>query len=368
MTKQSIASHLASGIWLLFLIFPLVAAWNLADVWARIAAIAAILGFAAVYLAVLSRSNIYQDNAPKGYRREFIAAFTAEIVLVAVTIALLGESGLTLVVFLIPLAIFLFEWPFGLILGAVIVISCFVAPWLAFGDTSLVAFGVIAVGVYVSCFLSQFFTERSAQERELASRIAILDERERVSRDVHDVLGHSLTLISVKSELATRLLERDPEAARAELSDITELSRNAIHEVRQTVSGLRVRQLSEELDSVRGAAEHAGLTLRVHGDTTDVDPRHRIVFAWALREAVTNVLRHAGATRIDVTFESDSISIADNGRGFDPDSESGNGLVGLRQRVADAGGTLNIESGPSGTRLTAAMKTMSESPSKESPS
>src|SRR5690606_543184 len=126
------------------------------------------------------------------------------------------------------------------------------------------------------------------------------EERERVARDVHDVLGHSLTVVSVKAELAERLVDVDPARARAELVEIQSLTREALAEIRATVSGLRVARLGDELVAARTALTGAGIEADLPENPDVVDPRHRIVVAWVLREAVTNVVRHSGATRCTV--------------------------------------------------------------------
>ena len=138
-------------------------------------------------------------------------------------------------------------------------------------------------------------TDRGEDYERMSRDLAIVEERERVARDVHDVLGHSLTVVTVKAELAERLVDLDPERAKGELAEIQALSRQALAEIRATVGGLRVARLGDELASARTALAGAGIEAHVPDDPGAVDPRHRTVLAWVLREATTNVVRHSDA-------------------------------------------------------------------------
>ena len=144
-----------------------------------------------------------------------------------------------------------------------------------------------------------------------------------------------------------RLLEADPARARAELAEIQSLTRQALAEIRATVSGLRVARLADELAAAQAALDGAGIEADLPVDPSVVDPRHRIVLAWVLREAVTNVVRHSGATRCVVELGTDRLRVCDDGRGLGR-SAPGNGLRGARERVSTAGGTLTVRPGPEG--------------------
>jgi two-component system, NarL family, sensor histidine kinase DesK len=189
--------------------------------------------------------------------------------------------------------------------------------------------------------------ERGEEHRRMAGDLAMVAERERVARDVHDVLGHSLTVVTVKAELAERLVDEDPDAAKAELAEIRSLTRQALAEIRATVGGLRVARLADELDAGRTALEAAGIEARLPSDVSVVDPRHRIVLAWALREAITNVMRHSGASTCTVELGPASLTVCDDGRGLRGHAE-GNGLRGVRERVTAAGGSVAVADGPDG--------------------
>ncbi|UUZ61682.1 histidine kinase [Nocardioides sp. B-3] len=179
--------------------------------------------------------------------------------------------------------------------------------------------------------------------------------RERVARDVHDVLGHTLTALSIKAELAARLIDVDPPRAGAELESIREIAGQALGEVRATVGGLRAANLEAELAAAPLVLADAGITTTVVGDVADTDPRHRTLLARVLRESVTNVVRHANATTVSLELSPHGPVVADDGAGFEDSDErggfrEGNGLRGMRERVSAAGGTLHIFGGP-GTRL-----------------
>ncbi|MEV7807272.1 histidine kinase [Microbispora sp. NPDC088329] len=181
--------------------------------------------------------------------------------------------------------------------------------------------------------------------REEIEALAAAAERDRLARDLHDVLGHSLTTITVKSGLARRVLESggDPELAVAELRDIERLSRQAHSEVRLTVSGRRRPSLAAELAGARAALRAAGITAALPPSAGHVPADLAEPFAYVLREGVTNVIRHSGATRCEVLFGDDWLEIRDNGPGRRA-AAPGNGLSGLAERLRAVGG--RIEAGP----------------------
>jgi len=197
--------------------------------------------------------------------------------------------------------------------------------------------------------LIRLFSERERDADSTRQSLALVAERERVARDVHDVLGHSLTALSVKAELAARLIDVDPERARAELISIQETARQALGEVRTTVGGLRAANLEAELAAAPRVLADAGVRTSVEGDVSETDPRHRTLLAWVLREAVTNVVRHASATSVTIGLSSSGLVVGDDGGGLS--SPEGNGLRGMRERVESAGGELLLDDLGPGTRL-----------------
>ena len=137
-----------------------------------------------------------------------------------------------------------------------------------------------------------------------------------MARDVHDVLGHSLTALSVKAELAARLIDLDPERAKEELESIQATARQALAEVRATVGGLRAGNLEAELAAAPRVLADAGISATVVGEVADTDPRHRALMAWVLRESVTNVVRHARARSVVIELGPDGITVTDDGAGL----------------------------------------------------
>ncbi|WP_235948353.1 sensor histidine kinase [Nocardia terrae] len=186
-----------------------------------------------------------------------------------------------------------------------------------------------------------------ATARQHRAELAIIEERNRVARDVHDILGHSLTVITVKTELAQRLLELDPERARAEMADVERLAREALAGVRSTVGGLREVSLPGELANARTALRAAEIEAELP-ESGDLPIRHGVVFGWVLREAVTNVVRHSGAEHCWVRVTPTSLEVSDDGVGMADAAQNGSGLSGLHERVRATGGTLTLANRPEG--------------------
>jgi len=200
-------------------------------------------------------------------------------------------------------------------------------------------------------------TERERQNAQLrlsqaeVQRLARVAERERIARDLHDLLGHTLSLITVKSELAGRLIERDPARARDEIVEVEATARKALSEVRTAISGMHEQSLDEAL-------AHAELSLRAADVVTQIEraadceppPRVGAMLALVLREAVTNILRHAQARHCRITLSCASgricLDIVDDGRGGI--RADGNGVVGMRARVESLGGDLSLGGAPGG--------------------
>jgi two-component system sensor histidine kinase DesK len=187
------------------------------------------------------------------------------------------------------------------------------------------------------------------QAEHRVSTLAVAAERERIGRDLHDILGHSLTAISVKSGLAARLVERDPVAAGAQIAEVERIAREALTDVRATASGLQEVRLAGEIASARSVLMAAGIEAQTPSALPQLTDEHSQLFGYAVREAVTNVVRHSEATTCTIVADESQLTITDDGIGQIASGKrptaGGNGLTGLRRRVADAGGRLSVEPG-----------------------
>src|SRR5262249_42079992 len=153
---------------------------------------------------------------------------------------------------------------------------------------------IVSIGVLMTAFGRIARGNRELREaREELARMAVTEERLRIARDLHDLLGHSLSVIALKSELAGKLVARDPAGAAQELADIEAVSRQALAEVREAVQGYRGLALDDALDGARAALSAAGIDLRLENGKVDVPPAVESVLAWAVREGTTNVVRHS---------------------------------------------------------------------------
>jgi len=208
---------------------------------------------------------------------------------------------------------------------------------------------------YAGVRRSQAALRRTQDEVE---RLAKLAERERIARDLHDLLGHTLTVITRKAELARRLAEKDPARAALEIGEVEQVAREALREVRSAVSGFRQTDFSTELAQARVALQSALIHFEAETDAIDLDPATEQVLALALREATTNVLRHSQASSCQVRLENLSdrvrLTVNDNGKGApgkDSQTSNGMGLTGMQERVTALGGDLKVD-GRGGTSIT----------------
>jgi two-component system, NarL family, sensor histidine kinase DesK len=203
------------------------------------------------------------------------------------------------------------------------------------------------------------FAQRNRSNRKLIKaqeeieHLAKLAERERIARDLHDVLGHTLSVIILKSELAGKLMDRDVERAGTEIREVEQISRQALSEVRDAIRGYRSQGLPAELAQAKATLETAGVSVKCETARVALPALHESVLSMAVKEAVTNVVRHAQAhncsLRLGQQNGSCRLEIEDDGRGGS--QNEGNGLRGMRERVEMLGGTLNRDS-HAGTRIT----------------
>ncbi|MEU5879585.1 histidine kinase [Spirillospora sp. NPDC047279] len=221
-------------------------------------------------------------------------------------------------------------------------------PWLGIPAIYAVFSFTCAFAVFVNRYQMRMWDlhQEAHAARQAQARLAVTEERLRFSRDLHDLLGHSLSLIAVKSELAMRMTENDPAAARAEMTDVRNAARGALREVRAAVRGYRAVELDAELAGVRSVLESAGVRCETGGPPPDLPPEVRSVLAWVIREGATNVIKHSEARncRISITRYGASVvleMVNDGAKGAD--GGSGSGLTGLAERVRVVGGDLTAE-------------------------
>jgi len=254
-------------------------------------------------------------------------------------------------------------------------ISCWITH-LDGASTVAVLLPVVLIGLAMSGFRMQLvLMHELAQARETVAKLAANEERLRLARDMHDLTGQSLSMITLKSELAAKRLTRLPASAErdailTELGDVSRVSRQTLHDIREAVSGYHRPTLAIEVITARSALEAAGIQLDDDPELTmrsgTFDPDAEAVLAWCLREAVTNVIRHSRARhcRLRLTERPGEVSleVADDGRGFPgPDKDSakaaatGSGLRGISERLSAADGHLSLGQGDNGRgfRLTA---------------
>lgn len=239
--------------------------------------------------------------------------------------------------------------------------------------TTLLAIGLawgVLFGNTVNLRLWDLSREVVAGQRARA-RLAAGEERLRIARDIHDLLGHSLSGIAVRSELAARLTEIDPGRAAGEMFTVQDEARRALREVRSTVSGYRDADLAEELEGAREVLNASGTRLTVRGEIDEVPEHLRSVAAWVVREGATNVVRHSTARHCDVLLDQSdtSLDLRIRNDGAVPDAgegRGGSGILGLTHRVVAAGGTLTAgPEGEGGFLLRVVLPTRNGRPGKE---
>jgi len=224
------------------------------------------------------------------------------------------------------------------------------------GRTRLGAVGTARLAYVLAAALAVFGMRRAIQRsielnatRKDMAELVVQEERNRFARDLHDILGHSLTVITVKAELAGRLISANPERAASEVADVEQLARAALADVRAAVAGYRELSLAGELVAARAALLAAGIKPDLPTVVDEVPEENRELFAWVIREGVTNVLRHSGARWCTIRLGARSIEVLDDGKGPTPGGgASGHGLVGLRERADLAGASLQVGTAPDG--------------------
>ncbi|MBW8368868.1 MAG: sensor histidine kinase [Arenimonas sp.] len=335
-------------VYLVFLFLPLMF-WSGSPVrpWA-VSAVAALV-FLPMYFAFFRW---------RGLRQRALIPAVAALGLAVITV---NPGGNTFVIYafamagtVLPLRHALLAAGAMLVLTAALFFSTLPLPFAVGYVAMVTVIGGLVLGGVV---LARARARRNAELRltqDEVGRLAALAERERIGRDLHDLLGHTLSLVAIKSELAGRLVDADPQAAKRQIGEVENVARQALAQVREAVVGIRATGLQAELAATRLALLSAEVHLDQRRAPVALPPALESVLAMTLREATTNVLRHAQASRVDVELLHDAgelrLVISDDGRGGA--LQPGNGLAGMRERIAGVGGLLDIDSpAGGGTRL-----------------
>ncbi|NUQ96258.1 MAG: sensor histidine kinase [Streptomyces sp.] len=316
-----------------------------------------LLAFNSLYIYVATRAFVQE-------KRKATSTRVALVVMAAVTCGLAGGYGGTWLLFFPLLGLATgaalrgehLRWANLAVTALAATVSAVHEGWTGLNFAYATWISTMVTAAILS--LSEAVRELRAAREKLAHQ-AVEKERLRFSRDLHDLLGHTLSVIVVKSEAARRLAPGNLEAALTQIGDIESVGRQALTEIREAVTGYREGSLATELDRARSALSAAAVEPVVRRTGAPLAPQTEALLGWVVREAVTNVLRHAGATHCEITVHSSpervGLTVADNGEGVPstPPSASlpgigGTGLKGLTERLAAAGGSLRAGPSPRG--------------------
>ncbi|MGP3959168.1 sensor histidine kinase [Nonomuraea sp. 3N208] len=342
------AARVGGLVWLLLLVWPL---WALLEsgpgAWRVVWAFGAVAVFAACWVAVMWQMFSGKRTLPWAVAGLLAAALSLFPVLgppwvyvsfVFVVSAL--ATSMEGVAFAVAMAV-----------TAGVAVVALLVQGVSFGGIWWVPVAIAAEAAAVDSMkrMGMLLARLDAARAEVA-QLAVENERLRFARDLHDILGHTLTSIIIRSQLAARLARTDPDRAAREMTDMEQVARQALDEVRHTVAGYRAPALSEELDKAARGLRMAGIELKVSPADGPIPAATETLLAWAVREAATNVLRHSRARHCWIDLRVDqataSLEVRDDGSPDAPAvpeaAHTGNGLTGLAERVAEAGGRLEV--------------------------
>jgi two-component system sensor histidine kinase DesK len=336
---------LFAAVWLFYLSDNVGALLKQQNPYWRTVGLIAVAGFAVTYLFMV-RTTRKVRTSPIRSRRHVVQAFLGILVMLALfglQIPGAGAHALTCLVYIAAFAMVSLPLqhaiPFAALLGVTAeALPATVPGWRDNGYGLAVLLGSLAT--YGIRLASERQNRLIAAQQEIAA-LAVQNERARIANDLHDILGHSLTVVTVKAELAQRLLDVDLDRARKELADLESLARDALSDVRSTALGVRGISLPGEIAAARAALAAANVEALLPGAADEVPSRNRELFAWTIREAVTNIVRHSRARHAEVHLGLASVEILDDGVGGDGRGD-GQGLTGLRRRADALGAKLTV--------------------------
>src|SRR5215469_10022680 len=351
-----------SAIWLVYLAQPLssLSHTHHGALWVT-GAVAVTAAFCVVFIAVV----ISWDHRPVLARRGLAALFVLAAVF-SLMFDQSGSGGRVVWIYVASATGWVIQDRRTAIRAVFGVAACFLLfSWLAhdaMSDTLVTLIPVVFVGITMSGIRVQIKLMRElSQAREAVAMLAANEERMRLARDMHDLTGQSLSMITLKSELAGRLLARLPasgerDRVHQEIDQVAAISRQTLHDIREAISGYRRPTLAVEIITARTALEAAGITPHDDAELTllsgTFDPDTEAALAWCLREAATNVVRHSGAKNCHISLiakpGAQSLVVRDDGRGCAQPSSSGAGLRGMSERLSAVGGGLRISPGTTG--------------------
>lgn len=333
-----------AAFWLIYLVFVFVEpvmARSRPAIW--LVSLASVAAFLPLYFGAFA-------NIGRNPRRSLLLACL--MVAMGLLMVPVNIGGSTYVIFAASVAVFvlprrtglLFSTALaGLLLATTLLARRSMQPWMFIQPLMVL---MVGIGNLLAAEERRrnLVVRRAQEEVEEMAKVA---ERERIARDLHDLLGHTLSVIALKSELASRLVDSDPQRAAVEIRDVERVSRTALTEVRSAVEGYRARGLSGELAGAADALAAAEITLERAIEPVALTPRRETVLALAVREAVTNVIRHARARRCRISLSSRDgtavLTVEDDGVGGTPGLVEGAGLTGMRERVQAVGGSLRVD-------------------------
>lgn len=333
---------MVAGVWILFLVFPildlLVEDYALST---RIIGLSMVALFAAIYLRAYAKYSWTVGRGGTEQRRAHVY-FLLLCAIILLGIPVTGLTVLGLFPFITSYAAFLLTKKWTIATYATVLVACFALPVL-FGEFPdaifLIGLNIVLMVVY---FITVAAITRSSDAERIRADFLVVAEQERVARDVHDGIGHSLTALNLKAQLALRLMdEKQYQQARGELVQLSELAVDALDSVRTTVQGLNRQDLDVELAELRHACTDNNLEFTVAGTAEQIPLQLRSHVAWILREAVTNVLRHAHASRVVLHVEPGKVSIDDDGDGCQANSP-GHGIRGMQERARQFGASCTV--------------------------
>ena len=332
----------------MFVLVPIVFGWIQAPGARMVLATALLLLYGALFAATTGIA-LYP-------RRVRLIWFVLCTVILLALIPVIGVNVLYMVMFQAMTHVILLPWrwavPSMLAMSLAVMITA-----LSLGQ--LIPAGFAVMGTVMAWGIGHGIRQQALQEQlEAAQRrnavLAVAAERERIGRDLHDLVGHSLTSLTISTQLARRLLETDPDAAREQLVHIEATVRQALADVRATASGMQTVRAATEIASARTILSTAGIQAEVPTAVPPLPEDLAELFGYVIREGVTNIVRHSRATSARITVSEETVSVVDDGVGI-PAGASRSGLRGLEARIALAGGRLEVVSSETGTALTARM-------------